>query len=628
MERNDDVATKQAVRGTHEAPSDAELLLRLRGGDGSAYEALWSRHIGAALRLARRLDRDRAEDLASEAFLAVYRQITTTSAGPTEAFRAYLFTVIRNTATRWGREHEKLSVLPEIERINPEDGLSIVSREAGAAEVLSAFRELPERWQRVLWLSEVDEVPRPRIAAELRIRPNAVSSLHRRARTGLLQLWLARQVPDALRADRSHEARLLPDYVIGSLAAADRIVAEAHLASCGACTELLGDLRSSASVLQKAALSSIGFAALGTTLPAASPLPVATAVGGAALLLGAASQAGAAGAATGIGIAACGAAVAVALVVGGLSATSSGTGHGTPPQKNSSTTAQQAAPADLAPPASATPRQAGRSEASPGRDPLPTPDPSPEAAPTPGRHNTDGSIKEISLTDGWTEPSTPGPTRPSPRPPGTGTDPSTEPTALDPGVRTPSSTSGYFAPVIAGRTSPGSQVTVALSGRQYAAPVSPTGEWSFDLRAFEVVPGSYTYQVWAYTDTLRSAAVSGSYTLVPVAIRGFEDALTIDVSEARTTGLVLAFQGPKGGSICLQSMAGQVASVPLDATGNAVRRLRLNAGGFYMFTFRACSGAFVGPGTETYATVDDPDAPIFGPWGPDPAEQTFELSEI
>lgn len=627
MERIDDAAP--GTLNAPETPSDAELLLRLRSGDARAYEALWSRHIGAALRLARRIDRDRAEDLVSESFLAVYRQVTTTDAGPTEAFRAYLFTVIRNTAARWGREMERFPVLPDAEPAHADDGLSIVSREADAAEVLAAFRALPERWQRVLWLSEVDEVPRPRIAAELRIRPNAVSSLHRRARAGLLNHWLIRQVPDALRADTAHRAELLPGYVIGNLAAAERVAAEAHIAVCAVCADLLGDLRSSASTLQRATLSTAGFAALGSTLPAASPLVAPAAAGGAALLLGVASQLGPAGTTVlgGLGIAACGTAIAVALVTGSVlgGGASDAGGRGSAPGTSSTerTSATEVSEArDPAPPRIAV--EDGTEDSHTEQFPRPG-TPTPPSEIRTGRHNTDESIPEVPLVDGWPQPEEPEPERPRPD---TGPGPQTETPALAPGLRTPADSTGYFAPVIAGRTSPGAQIAISIAGQQYSTSVDPAGGWSFDLRTFSAAAGTTDYSVWAYTGDRRSASVFGRYTLLPVAVRGFEGSPTMDISEARTTGLVLQFQGAPNGTVCLQSMTGQVASVPLDATGSAVRRLRMQSGGFYMFTFRTCDGAFRGSPVETYATVDDPDAPIFGPWGPDPEEQTFELSEL
>ena len=62
--------------------SDAQLLRALRDGEREAYVVLWQRHIGAALRYARRMFPSRAEDLASESFLAIYQQVTTAGGGP------------------------------------------------------------------------------------------------------------------------------------------------------------------------------------------------------------------------------------------------------------------------------------------------------------------------------------------------------------------------------------------------------------------------------------------------------------------------------------------------------------------------------------------------------------------
>lgn len=171
---------------------DAELLRLVRDGDRHAYGALWARHAPAALRYARRLLPARAEDLVSESFLAIYQQVVLTSAGPQFAFRSYLKAVIRNTALRWRREDERVVDGEDIDGIDDTDGFRALEDRWEAAEFLAVFQELPERWQRVLWLAEVAGAPRPEIARELGIRPNAVSALQRRARAGLQQRWSAR----------------------------------------------------------------------------------------------------------------------------------------------------------------------------------------------------------------------------------------------------------------------------------------------------------------------------------------------------------------------------------------------------------------------------------------------------
>lgn len=595
--------------------SDSELLLRLRRGDRDAYEALWSRHVGAALRLGRRLDPGRAEDLVSEAFFAVYRQVTTTDSGPTTAFRAYLFTVMRNTAMRWGRESERVEVVPELEEIAAEDGLVIVEREAGAAEVLAAFRELPERWQRVLWLSEVEEVARPKIAAELGITPNAVSSLHRRARADLLLRWLTRQVPAPLRDDARHAARLFPHYLAGKADGPELRFVEAHLPECGSCAELLADLQGSSSALQRAALSSLGFAALGATVPAALPVSGTAAVGGASLLLGAVSGIGTTGIFVlgGLGLAASGVVFALALLTGSIGGAAEPRPEPTSQPGTSETTASAPVPEERAPIAT-------------------IPDeveviPVPSDDTTPGRHNTNSSIREIEFAPNPVPPVLPVP--PEPAQPGTVPDPEPEPNELSPGMTTPAASSGYLPPVIGGKTEPGAQVAVSFDGQTYSATTSDAGDWSFDLRAFDLqYPAAYEYQVWAYTDARRSAVQHGTFTVTPPGVRGIDGQPALDLAEAKSTGLVVTFQGPPNGTmfVVLTAGAGQLAAVPLDENGTAIRRLRMLAGGTYTFLFRPSVDGFFG-GVAGYAVpVTDPAGPVQGPWGPGD-ELAFELSE-
>ncbi|MGO1833829.1 MAG: RNA polymerase sigma factor, partial [Actinomycetaceae bacterium] len=118
--------------------SDADLLARLRDGDLGAYEVLWERHVGAAMRLARRLAADDAEDLVSEAFAAVLRQVTTTDAGPRSSFRAYLFTVMRNTAMRWSKAAQRSVADPEVDDVDDADPSVLFEEDSDAAEILRA----------------------------------------------------------------------------------------------------------------------------------------------------------------------------------------------------------------------------------------------------------------------------------------------------------------------------------------------------------------------------------------------------------------------------------------------------------------------------------------------------------
>ena len=81
--------------------SDADLILQVRSGDAGAFGLLYERHAGAALVVARQYTSGtaEAEDVVADAFAAVWSAFQGGS-GPTDAFRAYLFTVVRRTAAR------------------------------------------------------------------------------------------------------------------------------------------------------------------------------------------------------------------------------------------------------------------------------------------------------------------------------------------------------------------------------------------------------------------------------------------------------------------------------------------------------------------------------------------------
>lgn len=669
-------------------PDDAALLARLRDGEQSAYDVLWSRHIGAALRLGHRLAPGRGEDLASEAFLAVYRQVTTTETGPTSAFRAYLFTVMRNTAMKWERENRHVDILAEIEEIDDVDALALVERQSDASELLDAFRSLPERWQRVLWLAEVEEAGRPAIAADLGIRPNAVSSLQRRARAGLRLQWLTRQIPVHLRDSSDHVASLLPAFVGGDRSSDAAGQIDAHLPSCRACSELLSDLRASSVRFQRTTLSAVGFAALGTVVSVSMPAAPAAALGGVALLLGAF------GASTG-GMIAVGSIATVVIGALTIGVVSGDAGRGDAaasapvPSATSATTSRDAdedrmtgggASADDAAPGDGdAPDRAGRTTTEDGgatggliaAESADVPPASGDADPSDpttaetrtGRHNTDESIARVvferqanSNTDTHAEVP---PTRPKPATDGTVPDPKPDPapetdpspgdgsSALTAGLTTPASSTSYLAPLLKGATTPGATVVVEFEGGRYLPAVAPDGVWSYDMREFNLVaPTPYSYRVWAYTDADHpSTATSGSFTLRRVGVIGFgETSDMIPFEEASTTGVVVSVTGAPGGFVCVdEPWSGASGKIRLDSAGRATGRITVEDAAYFNFSFTACAPAgrrseddqndtvwYRGVITDNFViNSEDPTDMSPSPWGPDltPDSVVFDFPE-
>ena len=89
--------------------SDAHLLAAVRGGDLTAYGALYARHAGAARRLAYTLVHcpADADDLVAETFAKVFATLRA-GRGPLVAFRAYLYTTLRHVCYHRARRDRRL----------------------------------------------------------------------------------------------------------------------------------------------------------------------------------------------------------------------------------------------------------------------------------------------------------------------------------------------------------------------------------------------------------------------------------------------------------------------------------------------------------------------------------------
>jgi len=176
--------------------TDAELSEAVRAGRIQAYDDLYRRHLPAARRLARRLTPSswEADDLVSEAFA---RELDTLRCGrgPGVAFRAYLLTTLRNARydqTRRDRRLEFSAEMAEYDRGVP--FRDVLVEQSEAAQVARAYARLPERWQLVLWHTEVCGESPAQLAAEYGLTANCVSALAYRARAGLREAY--RQIDD------------------------------------------------------------------------------------------------------------------------------------------------------------------------------------------------------------------------------------------------------------------------------------------------------------------------------------------------------------------------------------------------------------------------------------------------
>ena len=226
-----------------DAPSDAELISRVRGGDVAAYGELFSRHKDAANRLAKQLIRGPdADDLVSEAFAKVLT-VLQGGGGPDVAFRAYLLTAVRRLHVDKVRAGQRLQTTDDMTPFDPGvpfKDTAVAGFESGAAA--KAFASLPERWQLVLWHLEVEGQKPADIAPLLGMSANSVSALAYRAREGLRQAFLTMHLSDISETDCRWVNEHLGAFVRKGLSKRDATKVQTHLDGCRRCTAMYLEL--------------------------------------------------------------------------------------------------------------------------------------------------------------------------------------------------------------------------------------------------------------------------------------------------------------------------------------------------------------------------------------------------
>jgi RNA polymerase sigma factor (sigma-70 family) len=240
-----------------QAMNDAELIAASRTGDGEAFGELYRRHAPAARAAARAMCRNRsdADDLVSEAFLNVLRTLQNGN-GPELAFRPYLLVAVRNRFyDRTRRRQEEPADQPTEEL----DLALVDSTASGEDKMLAAvaFATLPERWQLVLWHTEVEGRTPAEIAPLIGLAPNSVAALAYRAREGLRQAYLQAHLQTPRDVDCRECAGHLGAYVRDSLSDRDRRKVDEHLAGCDSCRALLAELTDTNVMLRGALIPAI-----------------------------------------------------------------------------------------------------------------------------------------------------------------------------------------------------------------------------------------------------------------------------------------------------------------------------------------------------------------------------------
>lgn len=406
---------------------DAALVRRMRGGDDGAYEELYRRHAEAVRRYARSCCRDAhtAEDLTAEVFARTLQAVRR-GAGPTHAVRAYLLTTVRRVAAGWTRTARREQLVEDFAvfaaqaartaEMSEEDTLELgadvlAMHEAEQSMAMRAFRTLPERWQAVLWHTEVEDESPSEVATLFGLDANGTRVLASRAREGLKQAYLQAHVSTALTRDEecARYADRLGAYARGGLRARAEQGLRQHLKECSRCQLAALQIKEVAGGIPAV----VPVAVIGWFGAAGYAKVMALIGGGAAGAAGAGSAAASGGAAG--GAAAEGASTPVKIGIGTALAVTAGValalvliGDSDPakPPRDKPPVAQPAAPQPPPPsPAPEPPAPPAPSAPEPTPTPTPTPTPPPTPAPAPPP------------ADPEPEPPSPAPEPPVPAPP-------------------------------------------------------------------------------------------------------------------------------------------------------------------------------------------------------------------
>jgi RNA polymerase sigma-70 factor (ECF subfamily) len=174
------------------AEHDAQLMLRVRAGDGESFTLLAERHRRQVVHFLYRMvgHRGVAEELAQEVFLRVYRSRATYE--PTAKFTTWLYRISNNLALNWLRDarrekgqaslDDRSEAAPAIQV--PDGGRNAEQRlmgEAKAAEVRRAIEALPENQRAAVLMHKYHELGYAQIAEALDCSVPAVKSLLFRA---------------------------------------------------------------------------------------------------------------------------------------------------------------------------------------------------------------------------------------------------------------------------------------------------------------------------------------------------------------------------------------------------------------------------------------------------------------
>jgi RNA polymerase sigma-70 factor (ECF subfamily) len=157
------------------APDEFALLLSAaKGGDEESFAAIWRRFQPGLLRYVRVMAGGEAEDLTSDTWLQVTRKLLEFE-GDEIAFRAWLYTIVRNRHIDWrrraSRRNESSMEFEVLDRhAGVEDPVAVVETKMSTDSALALVATLPPDQAEAVMLRAVAGLP-VAVAAEIMGRP-------------------------------------------------------------------------------------------------------------------------------------------------------------------------------------------------------------------------------------------------------------------------------------------------------------------------------------------------------------------------------------------------------------------------------------------------------------------------
>jgi RNA polymerase sigma-70 factor (ECF subfamily) len=171
---------------------DAQLMLRVKDGDGASFTELLEKHRSPVVHFLFRMVQDHAvsEELAQEVFLRVYRSRNTYE--PTAKFTTWLFRIATHLALNWLRDGKNERGQERLDDVSGDGPIREVADrrvtveqkmlyEVRLEEVRRAISALPEKQRAAVLMHKYEEMEYSQIARALDCSESAVKSLLFRA---------------------------------------------------------------------------------------------------------------------------------------------------------------------------------------------------------------------------------------------------------------------------------------------------------------------------------------------------------------------------------------------------------------------------------------------------------------